>query len=63
MNKRDVRLWKYVKPMIKGDYDLIVRTNADKEIYEYELENSRVQSIKLNKKTGRLEIIVKCIFE
>ena len=62
MKQTDARLWKFVRPLIKGDYDLLVRTDIeDREVYSYELENGRVQSIKLNTKTGRLEVVVKVL--
>lgn len=63
MKKRDTRLWKYVKPLLKCEYDLIVRTNVNREIWEHEIADGRVQTIKLNKKTNKIEVVVKCIFE
>ena len=62
MKKTDARQWQYVKPLLKSDYDLFVRTDiTDREVYGYELELGRVQSIKVNKKTGRLEVVVKVL--
>ena len=65
MKKTDAREWHYIEPLIKEkDFDLTmtVKESVPDEFLDYcqsHLGHMRVMSIKINHKTGRLEIKLK----